>query len=828
VTSSSRLERALAIYLQATVDGPEATERALAEHPDLHDLLEPLLRPEAEVDEPAEAAAVIGDFELRREVGRGGMGIVYEARQRSLGRRVALKVLAEHVAADPARIARFRREATTLAQLEHPHVVRVLEAGDSDGRHWLAMEFVDGESLDQRLQRLQHGGGHRDGSLRELVAVVQRIAAALAHVHRASVLHRDVKPSNILLAQDGSPRLSDFGLARTTTALTLTAVGALAGTPHYLAPEYLERGESTAAGDIWSLGATLYEVVTLRRPFDAPRDEQVLYRIVHHDPVDPRRHQRSLPADLAAIVLRALEKDPAARYPDMQAFAADLQAFLDLRPTVARPPTPVQRLRRWVRREPARAALAAVALLALGLLGFLLLRLPLLRAGERAAAASVYESAIAEGFLRRADGNEELARTAARTARTLRPDAGEALVVEVLQTLRFANAAAALQQLDELSQLPHDDDEACRWLRVLILGRLGQQDAAQALAQQLGEPRSQMALLLAAGRLVDGQTPAGLQAARELVSLATRIGPPRLLVHAQWAVLVRPEERTECAAALLRLWPEHPFALHLAATLLQWSDAPQALRLQQQALRLGLQDQWGRYNEVMYAHKAGANEVAVRGAREVLRSDPIRDERRASLIQVLSDLAPDQVGAALQDWVALLPDSAYAAREYGWWHRQRDEPALALPYLRRAVLVLPRDVRTLQGLALVLQDLGDAAGSLPVVAELIAQAPALDAASALQLHALRATGADAAAIRAELQRGAEQVDTAAAWRELATAAMADGDLPLALRALQRADASGGGDDEATLGLLVQAHERAGEAASAAAARQRLERLRAGR
>jgi tetratricopeptide (TPR) repeat protein/predicted Ser/Thr protein kinase len=827
VTSSSRLERALAIYLQvSTGGGPDAGARALVEHPDLRDLLEPLLLPEPDTDAAGEDH--LGDFELRAEVGRGGMGIVYEARQRSLGRRVALKVLADHVAADPARIARFRREATMLAQLEHPNVVRVLDAGDSDGRHWLAMEFVDGESLDQRLQRLSQQGGHRGGSLRELVAVVQRIADALAHVHRAGILHRDVKPSNILLAQDGSPRLSDFGLARSTSSPTLTAVGALAGTPHYLAPEYLTRGEAGAAGDIWSLGATLYEVVTLRRPFDAPRDEQVLYRIVHHDPVDPRRHQRTLPADLAAIVLRALDKDPAARYPDMQAFAADLQAFLDLRPTVARPPSPLQRLRRWGRREPARAALAAVLLVALGLFGFLLLRLPTLRAGERAAAAAAYESAIAEGFLRRADGNEALARAAASTARTLRPDAGEAIVVEVLQTLRFATAAAALQQLEELSRTPHDDDEACQWLRVLILGRLGRQDEAEALARQLGEPRSQVALLLAAGRLVDGQTPAGLQAARELVSLATRIGPPRLLVHAQWAVLVRPEERAECAGALLRLWPQHPFALHLAATLLQWTDAPQALRLQQQALQLGLQDQWGRYNEVMYAHKASANELAVRGARQVLREDAIRDERRASLIQVLSDLSPEQVGPALQDWVALLPDSGYAAREQGWWHRQRGEAALALPHFRRAAQVLPRDVRTLQGLALVLQDLGDAAGSLPVVAELIALAPALDAASALQLHALRATGAGPEAIRAELRRAAEQVDTAAAWRELATTAMADGDLPTAVQALQRADAVDAGDEEATLELAVTVHERAGETASAAAARQRLEQVRARR
>ena len=264
--SSSRLTTALNLFLACRTRG-EDPRTLLARHPELADLLTPMCDDEA-AEAPASDARAFGDFDLAREVGRGGMGVVYEARQRSLGRRVALKILAHDVATSPTQIARFHREARTLARLDHVHIVRVLDVGDSDGRHWLAMEFVDGTSLEERLTALRAGGGHSGGSRRTLVQVIAEVADALQHVHDAGILHRDVKPSNILLDRNDHARLSDFGLARDSSSPTLTQVGVVAGTPHYMSPEHLVGGDAlTPRSDVFSLGATLYECVVLERPF---------------------------------------------------------------------------------------------------------------------------------------------------------------------------------------------------------------------------------------------------------------------------------------------------------------------------------------------------------------------------------------------------------------------------------------------------------------------------------------------------------------------------------------------------------------------------------
>jgi tetratricopeptide (TPR) repeat protein len=825
VSEATRLERALAIYLdcQAVSANDARIAAVLQQHPDLRDLLEPLLCPEAveaAVDEAARPK-VLGDFELQRELGRGGMGVVHEARQRSLGRRVALKLLAPEFAADPSRVARFRREATTLAQLGHPHVVRVFDAGTDDGQPWLAMELIEGESLDHRLQRWRENGGHRDGSLRQVVSDLLLVANALAHVHQLGILHRDVKPANVLFAADGSPRLTDFGLARPALAPSLTQAGVLAGTPHYLAPEYVQHGTANAQGDVWALGASLYEAITLQRPFAVPTDLAVLQRVLHDDPVDPRRLSPGLPNDLAAIVLRALEKDPARRYPTMAAFAADVQAFLDLRPTVARPLSRWRRLRRWVRREPWRAALAVVAALATSLGAYLLARLETLRAGEAVANAAAYESAIAEGFLRRTDGRRELAEAAAATARRLRPMAGEAIVVEVLQTLRFDSEALALQRLDAAVAEPHDDDEACRWLRVLILGRLGQRDEAERLATELGEPRSQMSLLLAAGRLVDTQQPAELERARELVSLATRLGPPRLLVHIQWAVLTRPHEERECAEALLRLWPEHPFVLHTAAARLQKYDPARALALQQQALAAGLDDTWARYNLAMYAMRAGDRALAATTAHAVLLDTKLPDERCRMLLQVLGDVDPARREGALLDWIQREPQRAMALAEAGFCAHERGDVAAAAEWFERALAADPAQPRALQGTALVQQDRGEHAAAMVTVDRLLEIDAGNEGAHALRLHGLRATGASEPAIRTELRRYATAIRKAPAWHALAEAAIAAQDWADALSALHSAEAVED-DRAAALTLRLQVHEAAGDATAAAHVRALLE------
>jgi serine/threonine protein kinase len=193
--TDERLARALDVFLRCQEAGAEPS-RALAENPDVADLLQLLF----DGERAAPAEVTFGDYRVEGELGRGGAGVVYRAVQRSLGRRVALKVLAAGAATDPTRVARFRREALALGSLEHAHVVRVFDVGETDGRHWLAMELVEGGSLADRIAALREGGGHRGGSLREVVECAAAVAAALDHVHRAGMLHRDVKPSNTTAA----------------------------------------------------------------------------------------------------------------------------------------------------------------------------------------------------------------------------------------------------------------------------------------------------------------------------------------------------------------------------------------------------------------------------------------------------------------------------------------------------------------------------------------------------------------------------------------------------------------------------------------------------
>ncbi|HLU39529.1 MAG TPA: bifunctional serine/threonine-protein kinase/formylglycine-generating enzyme family protein [Planctomycetota bacterium] len=394
----------------------EPVDELLACHEDLHALLEPMVAPmlgatAADVDPPPPVSGLpdLDGFHLIREVGRGGMGVVYEARQVALGRRVAIKVLPAHLTLQASTVARFKREAATAAKLTHPNIVQVHGVGSSGDVHWFAMEYIEGAALDRVLAGLRaHGGQKTTAALRAVVGnlledaaggrrepaglppefaargyvatVVDwtaQIADALAHAHAAQVIHRDVKPSNVLLRADGHVVLTDFGLAREADLPSMTRTGDFAGTPYYIAPEQAmaKRVPVDHRADVFSLGVTLYELLTLRRPFDGETAAEVLAKIVGKEPLDPQRHDPELASDLCAIVLKAIDKDPDRRYPSAEAFAADLRAFLDYRPVAARRATRVQRFTRWVRREPrlASAVLGLFAALAAALVTTLLL-----------------------------------------------------------------------------------------------------------------------------------------------------------------------------------------------------------------------------------------------------------------------------------------------------------------------------------------------------------------------------------------------------------------------------------------------------------------------
>ena len=266
----------------------------------------------------------IGGCEILGRLGAGGMGVVYRARQQELGREVALKLLSAGEDAD-----RFLREAQAAARLSHPNIVPVFEVGRHENRPYYLMELVDGATLADRL---------KSGPLepRDAADAIRQGALALDHAHNAGILHRDVKPSNLLLDRGGRARLADFGIARDLNRETrATSSGSVLGTPSYMAPEQAE-GNATAASDVYSLGATLYECLTGRPPFVGPTAARVIYAIINSDADPPRRHRPSVPRDLELICLKCLNKKPAERYESAAALAEDLGRFLRGEPVQAK------------------------------------------------------------------------------------------------------------------------------------------------------------------------------------------------------------------------------------------------------------------------------------------------------------------------------------------------------------------------------------------------------------------------------------------------------------------------------------------------------------
>jgi WD40 repeat protein len=304
-------------------------------------------------------------YEILGELGRGGMGIVYQARQTDLKRLVALKVILAGVQAGSRERARFRTEAEAVARLQHPHIVQVYEISERDGLLCLALEFLDGGSLAQQIA----GAPQPPRAAADLIEVLSR---AIHSAHEHNVVHRDLKPANILLTRDGVAKIGDFGLAkRLDDHSAPTESGSILGTPSYMAPEQV-RGRGHAIGpatDVYALGAILYELLTGRPPFKGASPMDTVLQVIHDDPVPPSRLQRRIPADLETICLKCLAREPGGRYPSAAALADDLRLFLDGTPIRARPAGLLKTAWKWARRRPGVAALVAAVVL-VGGLGF--------------------------------------------------------------------------------------------------------------------------------------------------------------------------------------------------------------------------------------------------------------------------------------------------------------------------------------------------------------------------------------------------------------------------------------------------------------------------
>jgi len=348
-------------FLEAHRDGLAPTIESYCEaHPELEEriasLFPVLLMMEQLKPEITAVPERIGEYRILREIGRGGMGIVYEAEQESLGRRVALKLLPESATLDPLKLERFGREAHAAARLHHTNIVPVFGVGRQDGMHFYVMQYIEGQPLDlcRPATQLSHWTAN----------VGVQVAQALQYAHTQDTLHRDIKPANLLMDLQGTVWITDFGLAKLTDQENLTGTGDVVGTLRYMAPELFE-GKADARSDIYALGMTLYELLTGRPAYAETDRRRLIWLVTQVAPPRPRKLAPEIPRDLETIVLKSIARDPAHRYQTAQELALDLQCFLEDRPIRARRVGELERIWRWCRRNRAIASLSGMALVLL-------------------------------------------------------------------------------------------------------------------------------------------------------------------------------------------------------------------------------------------------------------------------------------------------------------------------------------------------------------------------------------------------------------------------------------------------------------------------------
>jgi tetratricopeptide (TPR) repeat protein len=559
----------------------EASAAAASNLPTVPAPTRPTARTDTLPTAPVRDAPSIPGYEILGELGYGGMGVVYRARQVSLGRVVALKMIRAGDAAGEADLARFRAEAEAVARLRHPNIVQIYEIGEHGGRPYFSLEFVEGGSLSRRL-----AGAPLPP--REAAALAETLARAVDAAHRAGVVHRDLKPANVLLAAGpdgapdlGRPKVADFGLAkRLDDPSGRTHEGALVGTPSYMAPEQAagHGKEAGPAADIYALGAVLYETLIGRPPFKTADVWETMLQVARDDPVPPRDLQPGLPRDLEAVCLKCLEKEPRRRYASAEALADDLRRFLGDEPVRARPAGALYRARKFTQRNKALVGGAAAALFALTLgLAGTALGLAQARAAERearrllaASYAQTAELAARRGAWRDALANYDRALEAGH------PDSASLRLAKAKAWLALDEGDKALVELDELAGRPDLGDLAgpvALWRADLRLARAPAAEADQYLSEferalKSGLPPAEEAY---ARGMLARTLPEAVERLREAVGHDPFHQRARALLAATYLVLARYSECRQQVAVAEALFPDDPTfpVLHAQALTLE-------------------------------------------------------------------------------------------------------------------------------------------------------------------------------------------------------------------------------------------------------------------
>ena len=558
----------------------------------------------------------IGPYQPLREIGRGGQAVVYLAEDRRLHRPVALKVLKGLGPLTETMMRRFRREAEVASRLDHPGICAVYDAGVAEGVPYIAMRYIEGETLADRIDAAKERRGETDSSpsfgtttkagILKVLEVVERAARALHVAHEAGIVHRDVKPGNIMITPRGEPVLLDFGLAGDEDGdfTALTGSGDSLGTPAYMSPEQLmsRRLRLDRRTDVYSLGVTLFECLTLERPFRAGTREALYEAIRSENPTDIRKLNPGLPRDIKLLVETALEKDKNRRYQSAEALADDLARVRQGEPIAARHVSTVERAWRWAKRRPMRATLVAALALGIPVLTALVAHVagsqPAIIEARRQALDDRIEGHLEAGFDRLERGDVRTALRSFDAALELKPESVEAVSGKVLGLGQLGDYEASLRLIDRVG-VGSEADWVLRYMKTVALKETGRQGEAADLEKSAkGRVSGALAHFLVGLTLMDegrrlghGPGPAYRAAYGHFMTAALTAPHARKIYHlriAQAAARLDDVEAVESAAkSMAALWPESTLINFRAAESIVDSGPGSAIAMARKAHGLG-------------------------------------------------------------------------------------------------------------------------------------------------------------------------------------------------------------------------------------------------